>query len=163
DQDTTFSYDAFGRMIKSRGPGDSADRDYTYDGLDRRDTRIDNKGQPTQQTLDYSYIGLTEKLSREELPALDSDTTGATKTVKTYDYDSRLSRQGQQSNTGALPPTPYRSYGTDANGSIEGLEDPTSGAIKNCDGHPNPACKSDRYRYDPYGELQDNETSLTDE
>jgi RHS repeat-associated protein len=157
-QDTTYDYDAFGRMIRSRGPGDAADRDYTYDALDRRDTRIEDRGTPDERIFDHAYIGLTLKLSREEAPLPSNPSS---KRVRFFDYDTQLRRLGQQTRNGSTT-EPYRSHAHDANGSVEGLED-TTGEIENCTGpgEDGTNCDSERYRYDPYGELQDEESALS--
>jgi len=73
---TTYTYDEFGRMKTSRGPDAESKKDFRYDALDRRDARIEDPT-GTRKMLDYSYVGLGEELSREELPAGK---------VKTYDY-----------------------------------------------------------------------------
>ena len=134
--DTTFDYDEFGRMTKSRGPEETADRDYTFDGLDRRDTRTAGSA-----VFDFAYIGMTEKLSREEAP------DGGGRKVHSYDYDSGLRRQGKQTRAGTVT-SAYRSYAKDANGSVEGLEDGEGEFLGTPPGQPN-------YQYDPYGELED--------
>jgi hypothetical protein len=58
--------------------------------------------------------------------------------------------------------TAYRSYGLDAKGSIEGIED-QGGDTSDCEGNPDPASRSDGYRYDPYGELESDESKLSAE
>jgi RHS repeat-associated protein len=140
---TTFAYDQFGRMIRSRGPGEDEDRDYRYDALDRRDIRIVHPGAPNERHHDYSYVGLTEKLAREIVPE-----DGGGTTTKFYDYDSGMRRQGQETRGSGV--SRYRSYAKDANGSVEGLEHP--------DGTFGPGGDAnDEYLYDPYGELEEDE------
>ncbi len=134
-QDTTYGYDAFGRMTTSDGPGVTDQGTVSYDGLDRRDTKAE-----AGETLDYAYVGLSEKLSREQT---------ATGNVKQYEYDSALRRLGQRTSQSGVG-LGYRSFAYDANGSVEGLEG-TDGEV----------LATDRYRYDPYGELQDAETGLS--
>ncbi len=60
-QDTTYGYDAFGRMTTSDGPGVTDQGTVSYDGLDRRDAKAE-----AGEALDYAYVGLSEKLSREQ-------------------------------------------------------------------------------------------------
>jgi len=115
--------------------------------------RIEDPDTPAiKKYLDYSYVGLGEELSREELPQGK---------VKTFDYDSQLQRQGQTTKLTAAAPGSYRSFGKDANGSVEGLED-ADGDIREC-GASEPICRTDRYRYDPYGEMEDKEADLSEE
>jgi RHS repeat-associated protein len=138
--DTRFVYDEFQRLVQAKSDdpqaGEADDR-FCYDGLDRRDLRIVGSDTATcsnptaggAQTLEYSYVGLTEQLSREQR----SDGT-----ARTYDYDSAHQRLGQTRPGGA-----YRSYAIDANGSVEGLES-ANGTV----------APQDSYSYDPYGNLQ---------
>ncbi len=135
-EDTTYTHDEFERMTRARGPQQDDDTVYTYDGLDRRDQKQDGT-----RTLDLSYVGLSEKLSREE----DAER------AKTYDYDSQMRRLGQSTRPIGGSTWTFRSYAMDALGSVEGLED--------ADGEFGVG-GADRYRYDPYGELQDEETTL---
>ncbi|MDP2710879.1 MAG: Ig-like domain-containing protein, partial [Solirubrobacteraceae bacterium] len=121
--DTTYDYDDFERRRATTGPGGA--ETYTYDALDRRDTTTRGG-----QTFAHGYVGLTEKLSREQ----------ATTAVRSFDYDSLLSRQGQTTGAGVGA---YRSYAVDAGGSVEGLESAT-GVL----------ASADTYVYDPYGELE---------
>ncbi len=134
-QDTTYGYDAFGRMKTSDGPGVTDQGTVSYDGLDRRDAKAE-----AGEALDYAYVGLSEKLSREQT---------ATAKVRQYEYDSALRRLGQRTSQSGVG-LGYRSFAYDANGSVEGLEG-TDGEV----------LATDRYRYDPYGELQDAETGLS--
>ena len=136
EEATTFVYDEFGRMTRSRGPEEDADRDYRLDGLDRRDTRTVGSS-----VYDFAYIGMTEKLSREEVP------DGGGREVHSYDYDSGLRRQGKQTRAGDVLRA-YRSYAKDANGSVEGLELDSGEFVDGRGETPN-------YQYDPYGELED--------
>jgi RHS repeat-associated protein len=53
-------------------------------------------------------------------------------------------------------------FALDANGSVEGIED-EDGDIQDCTGSSDPNCRSDAYRYDPYGELESGEESLSAE
>jgi RHS repeat-associated protein len=138
---TFFTYDAFGRLKTSQAPSDPATTSFRYDGLDRRDRRITNStglaGIPQVRT-DYTYIGLTDALARE----VDSGTgTRLTVPVRTYDYDSRGQRLGQQAGSSETKGT-YRPFTYDAGGSVIGLED-SSGLY----GTGN----ADQYHFDPYG------------
>jgi RHS repeat-associated protein len=131
NDETYYCYDEFERMRLSRGagvPGTAQKDAFEYDGLDRRDARLEGSAGTRR---DLSYIGTSELLSRE---------TKAGGEKRFYDYDSVGDRQGQQVVDGAE--NRYRSYRKDANGSVLALEGDT-GAVPT----------GERYDYDPYGEL----------
>jgi RHS repeat-associated protein len=141
DGDVRYRYDDLSRLIATRSGGQQDDTRFTYDGLDRRDRKIERIS-GADQTFEYFYVGLSERLSGEQ----DS---GRVK-VKSSDYDSKLWSQGQETKTSST--TKYRSYAIDANGSVEGLEGP-DGELE----------EEDRYRYDPYGEQENTETGLSED
>ncbi len=58
-QDTGMDYDEFGRMKKGTGPDGKAVT-YSYDALDRRDSKTESG-----QAQDMSYVGTSESLSEE--------------------------------------------------------------------------------------------------
>ena len=158
---TRYCFDEFERMVLSRGQGVEQPTRYVYDGLDRRDRKTVEEG-GVDRHHDYSYIGTSQLLARE------TDKDGRR---MNYDYDSDGRRQGQQiqdpgrdpasgpldgcANTDADPDTAgtqtaddcYRSYATDANGSVEGLENEIGG-------FGDPGGRPDTYLYDPYGESE---------
>jgi RHS repeat-associated protein len=130
-------------MTRANGPADDTNAEpddgrYVYDALDRRDTKVKNGVK-----LEYSYVGLSEALSR---------TDGPNGQRKSWDYDSATQRLGQTTvaQTGAT--ASFRSYGLDANGSVEQLEDPNGTVASN-----------ETYAYDPYGRQETTEGSLTPE
>lgn len=92
-------------MTNARGPGLESGTTYTYDGLDRRDSRCEgnSSGNPENCSdgtyFDYSYVGASELLSQEQG---DGKTFG-------YDYDSGGDSRGQTRSTADDPAT-YRSY-----------------------------------------------------
>ncbi|HEX8122223.1 MAG TPA: RHS repeat-associated core domain-containing protein [Solirubrobacteraceae bacterium] len=129
---TRYCFDEFERMALSRG-GDVQPTSYRYDAFDRRDRSVDEHGTPHG----YSYIGTSRLLSRES----EED-----KPVKTYDYDSQGRRLGKQSREQGAPrgsKPDFLSYATDANGSVESLEDGDGNIADN---------GKATYLYDPYGE-----------
>lgn len=134
EQDTVLEYDGFERMTKSSGPG-APDEEYDYDGLDRREHR-----EKENSETDYSYIGTSNALTREEK---------GTKS-RSFDYDSGMEKLGLATSEGSGTPD-YRAYDKDANGSIIGLE------VANGD-----VDATDRYEYDPYGALESEEDELSD-
>jgi RHS repeat-associated protein len=140
-----FCFDAFNRQTFSSGYGLEDAQSIEYDGLDRRDrTTTSPQGQP-ERVRDFTYLGLTELLIREA-PA-----TGTATNRYVYDYDSRGDRVGQQSSRD----NGYRTYAKDVNGSVVGLESATQGVRGAID-------DANRYDFDPYGELDRDETADCD-
>jgi RHS repeat-associated protein len=134
---TYYCYDEFSRLIYTQAPGgDAAETDVVqYDGLDRREIKL--TGDTTDRFDELSYVGTSQLLSREERNRDD---------VATYDYDSQGVRRGQSYTPGANSNVAagYRSYTSDANGSVVALER-SDGTI----------AAKEAYEYDPYGELVD--------
>jgi RHS repeat-associated protein len=131
-----FSYDAFGRLTRSKRGAD--EELYSYDGLDRRDTK-----QAGGREFDLSYIGLSEALSQEQQFGGDER--------RSYDYNSAMERLGTARRTSPTQTAPYRAYSTDASGSVEGLEDANGEIV------------GQRYSYDPYGAQLSAESGLSGE
>lgn len=125
--ETRYLYDAFERLVQARGPGASEDAVYNYDGLDRRDKKEEGSA-----TRDFSYVGLTEELSREQ----DSGET------RLYEYDSAGERTGLTADGGGSEEE-HLTYQKDANGSVDALE-----------GENGTVAPENKYAYDPYGEAQ---------
>jgi YD repeat-containing protein len=146
-QSTTsvYQHDSFGDQTAAltadaKTPSNSDLDCYSYDGLDRRFQRTvqtttgawpskpscSNSGTTTA----YGYIGQSGQIAIE--------TTG-TSVPQIYDYNST----GQKLGVWEGPSSKYYSYGTDAKGSIEGLED-SAQTIDN----------TNRYHYTPYGALE---------
>ncbi len=139
----TYDYDPFNRLLGSKGEGVGGESSYTYDALDRRDT--ETKG---SQRFDLSYVGMSESLSQREGLATSSDGTDTANGTKRFDYDSEMTRLGMTS-TDQQGATKYRSYATDANGSVVGLESDQDGSVAD----------KDKYDYDPYGQLEKKEST----
>ncbi len=131
---TLYCFDEFERMVTARGPGlDKETAVYDYDGLDRRDSKIERTSSGADKRRDYGYVGLSRRLSREQ---------NADGKTLYYDYSANGEREGQaKAPSGQTDPTSYRSYGKDANGSVEELEE-----------HDGSTPENSRYVYDPYGE-----------
>jgi RHS repeat-associated protein len=154
-QKTTYEYDEFSRRIASHveqpatSPDPDEDATYTYDGLDRRDSRIE-KG----KRYDSSYIGLTEELATERWKGVNDPPTQTEKS-KVYDYDSTGQRLGVESRNDAAVPSggTYRPYELDSQGSVLSLEPE--------DGRGDVDEDKATYQYDPYGQLE-NEDDLKD-
>ena len=126
--ETTFRYDEFGRQTFSDdGKGKAAT--YSFDGLDRRDTKREST-----KMMDLSYVGSSESLSQEQ------QFDGGDET-RSYDYDAGMERLGMARRNAGQTSSRYRNYSKDANGSVEGLEN-DQGEV--ADG--------DKYAYDPYGQ-----------
>jgi RHS repeat-associated protein len=139
----TFTYDDFARMTKAESSGET--NSYTYDGLDRRDSRTKTTPTTAAKKADFSYIGSSENLSQEK----DPNDAQANEVWRSYDYDSQGERVGMSMKNGASAPTSAR-YSKDVNGSVEDLEDGTG--TKKAGAH---------YDYDPYGKLL-NENQIAD-
>lgn len=140
-----YRYDEFERMIGGHDAG-QADEQFTYDGLDRRDSKT-----AAGVTWDLSYVGTSETLSQEQRRTA----AGAVLETRSYDYDADREALGQS--VRAATPS-YRTYTKDANGSILGLED-GRGHVQNGT-EVNSQGRSERIDYDPYGETR-NEAQLS--
>jgi RHS repeat-associated protein len=139
---TYYCYDEFSRLIYTQAPGATREDVVEYDGLDRRHAKL--TGNANDPFHELSYVGTSQLLSREERKSSD---------VATYDYDSQGVRRGQNyaPAAGSSVSGGYRSYTTDANGSVVALED-GAGLI---DRSTSDGDGREDYRYDPYGELVD--------
>lgn len=145
---TSFDYDDYNRLKDTETSGGAAQHTTTaYDGLDRRETSCTfsvssgSCGSSTKQH-DYGYLGLSEQLS--------SDTNTSSSDKHTYDYTSQGQRVGADLESSSGNDT--RSYFTDPNGSVLGLEQ-ESGAISDSG-----TLGNEHYSYGPYG--SENESSL---
>jgi RHS repeat-associated protein len=144
----TYSYDGFDHMTNAKGPDAKSTQTppttvsdtYTYDPLDRRARKTEDRG--GGQTTNFSYIGLTNDLSREKGP----DSSG-NQVTRTYDYSSNGNRLGVVRTDSTHPDGILTTFAKDANGSVEGLEDPTKTSGSQID-------DSNRYHYTPYGDLE---------
>ncbi|MEY2430379.1 MAG: hypothetical protein QOC92_104, partial [Acidimicrobiaceae bacterium] len=142
---TRYCYDEFERLVAAKGPGLADPAVYDYDGFDRRDTKT-TKSATGDARRDMAYIGTSRSLSREQ----DADGT-----TRYYDYDSSGRRLGQgTANAGTTNPSDFRTYGVDANGSVERVEG-QDGSVD-----PGVGVAKDVYAYDPYGELDTPENLL---
>jgi RHS repeat-associated protein len=131
-----YAYDAFGRLTRSeRG---AKEEQYSYDGLDRRDTKLADG-----REFDLSYIGLSEALSQEQ------QVGGGER--RSYDYDSLMERLGTARRTTETQTAAYRAYSKDAAGSVEWLEGANGERV------------GDPYEYDPYGAQTSTESGLSPE
>jgi RHS repeat-associated protein len=137
---TAYCYDQMLRLEYMKGDGVDAPATVDYDGLDRRDRRVIVG---TGAVRDYSYVGISEMLSREQ---------GDDASIRSYDYHANGQRSGQTVATGET--RNHREYSTNANGSVEGLEHATTGVIAT-------GTDGDAYEYDPYGELETPESGLS--
>jgi RHS repeat-associated protein len=155
---TEYDYDAFERPTKSfthlydtggePAPPETVDH-IEYDGLDRRDRKVVREGpQPTDPARaidEYSYVGSTESLAREEDTGDHDadDQTPDTTTRYGYDYNASGERLGQDKAEGST--SDFATYGKDANGSVEELTN-AAGEVQKGPG------QNSTYEYDPYGD-----------
>ncbi|WP_040598505.1 RHS repeat domain-containing protein [Patulibacter medicamentivorans] len=133
---------------------------YCYDALDRRDRRLENlpsgsdpgeDPDPIEQLrrarsactasdlpstvkpFDYSYLGQTEQLTRENRDG----------NVQNYEYAANGERLGRLRTPKDAPNDDvWRAYETDAVGSVVGLEAPSDGRVD----------EDNEYRTDPFGD-----------
>jgi RHS repeat-associated protein len=131
---TNYCFDEFDRLLRQRSPSATEEQRFFYDGFDRRDERQDHVGGTTASS-GYSYIGATSTISRQTV------TAGSASTNVAYDHDSDNMPLAVSLQAGTSTQL-TRTYATDANGNPTGLESST-GAV----------APSDRYVYDPYGDL----------
>ncbi|WP_022927475.1 RHS repeat-associated core domain-containing protein [Patulibacter americanus] len=141
---------------------------FCYDPLDRRDRRVtglegaadpagagdENEGRTRAQAacttaaddptsgvvaFDYSYVGLSEQLSRESRDGRE----------QTYDYAASGERLGRLKGSGATKE--WRAYDTDAQGSVVGLEKPDTGETTPEVDPKTGETKLNTYDTDPFG------------
>jgi RHS repeat-associated protein len=131
-----FCYDPFDRRDRRvtglTGAADPAGTDNDDDGRTRAQTACvtaaANLGSGVS-AYDYSYLGLTDNLTRETRAGRE----------QTYEYSAAGERLGRLKTIGTS--REWRSFDTDAQGSVVGLESATDGTV----------ASSDRYDTDPYG------------
>jgi len=128
-----YDYDPFERLKSGTPSGASPKTKLEYDGLDRRDARVENPDSALARRYDTSYVGQSELVSREQDPGKE----------QAYDYDSSGERQGQATRLSGAPASTYAGFAKDVAGSVEGIEGP-GGTM----------APGQRYAYDPYGELE---------
>ena len=165
NNDTRYCYDEFERMRAARGVGASPEPTSTvntvnsdpevghfeYDAFDRRERKIAIQPDNSRQTKDYSYIGTSRLLSRE----------GSGSDVKSYDYDSNGERQGQ--GVASSSEYRYRTYGTDANGSVEHLMEYRKSTANDAQTNNGVKTAGTDYDYNPYGDYDRAGASRTDQ
>jgi len=163
---TQYTYDPFERLLAARDDRDGdgeieSDPDpqkdetarevYCYDALDRRDRKVTGvtfggdvnertacRNPPSASTTrDYSYLGLSERLTRE----------GTGDGAKTYDYTAAGERLGVKARVsgGESDSKRFRPYAEDAQGNTIAVEHHTGDEGGTA---PNP---EDHYQLDPYG------------
>ncbi|MDQ6804441.1 MAG: hypothetical protein M3065_05645 [Actinomycetota bacterium] len=150
DQNTTtiYAYDGFERLQQAIAPDPAsgstnptiASTSYGYDGIDRRFQKTETRnGNPS--TFTYSYLNLDPSISQET-----NINAAGNRVTSSYDYNATGQRLGVYRDN-PQGSSNYRSYAVDANGSVEGLENSTQRPGSQI-------AASDRYHYDPYGELE---------
>jgi RHS repeat-associated protein len=115
-----FCYDPFDRRDRRvtglTGADDPAAASEEGDGRTRAQTACTTAATKTGvEAFDYSYVGLTEQLSRENRNGR----------VQTYEYTASGERLGRLKTVDGNKE--WRSYDTDAQGTVVGLEKPTTG------------------------------------
>ncbi len=137
----TYAYDYRDRLQGFRAFSNgtkSSWADYLSDPLDRPAQQTDQSGSPNAKTTLFSYLGLTNQMSLEEVQGQ----TGPTP-IRSYSYDAAGNRVSMVDKPGQAETT-YM-FGYDVQGSVSQLVD-RSGQVKAA------------YGYTPYGS---NDNSLT--
>jgi RHS repeat-associated protein len=131
--DVSYKYDKFDRLVGSTDQSGAA-TSYTYDALDRRDTKC-NGACSAGTSTDLAYVGLTNALSSEHRGA----SSPGQPQQRSYDYNSQLERLGTDWKNGSGT-SEYRSYLNGPDGTVDGLE-ASDGTV----------AANETYKYDPYG------------
>jgi len=145
DGNLRYKYDAWNRQTQVLTTGDSPIASYSYDGLNRRITKVVDGGSTTQYIYNENWQVLEEK-----------SVEGANTSVNQYAWDlsyidTPVARLRDAANDGTFEQTLY--YMTDANHNVTGLVDASTGNVV------------ERYAYTPYGVatvLYGNDRSGTD-
>lgn len=137
------------RVVGLTGAADPAAAEEEGDGRARAQTACTRAAEDLGsgvEAFDYSYVGLTEQLSRENRNGR----------VQTYDYTASGERLGRLKGSGSSKE--WRAYDTDAQGSVVGLEKPSTGeTTPDADGELN------TYETDPFGAPVGKESDVTDD
>jgi RHS repeat-associated protein len=168
ERQTAGQQRAHGKLDNSDPGTMNGTQAFCYDPLDRRDRRVtglkgaadpadtgdENEGRTRAQAacttaaddptsgvvaFDYSYVGLSEQLSRESRDGRE----------QTYDYTASGERLGRLKGSGATKE--WRAYDTDAQGSVVGLEKPDTGETTPEVDPKTGETKLNTYDTDPFG------------
>ncbi|HEX8081372.1 MAG TPA: DNRLRE domain-containing protein [Jatrophihabitans sp.] len=129
-----YSYDYLDRMTGFKDTATSTESSYEYDALDRQTRQKEKHGAAAARTTNFSHLGLTDKVTKEE----QSGDDGATNRTKDYSYDARGKANGMTDTVTGQAPKPY-SFGKDPLGSVSQLIDDAGKAAA-------------AYGYRPYGD-----------
>ncbi|MDQ1743407.1 MAG: hypothetical protein QOE23_1746, partial [Pseudonocardiales bacterium] len=127
-----YSYDGLDRLTGYKDAG-GIDTSYEYDALDRQ-TRQEKHGSTGGPTTNFSYLGLSSKVTKEE----QLGSGGAISRTKDYSYDAYGSANGMTDTPTGQASKSY-SYGKDPQGSVSQLIDDAGKAAA-------------AYGYKPYGD-----------
>ncbi|HST47873.1 DNRLRE domain-containing protein [Jatrophihabitans sp.] len=128
-----YSYDGLDRLTGYKDTAGGIDTSYEYDALDRQ-TRQEKHGSAGGPTTDFSFLGLSDKVTKEE----QRGTGGSISRTKDYSYDAYGSANSMTDTPTGQASQQY-SYGKDPLGSVSQLIDDTGKA-------------SAAYGYKPYGD-----------
>lgn len=176
----TFERHTAGRQRNAESGDLNGTQAFCYDPLDRRDRRVagltgaddpaaasdEGEGRTRAQAactkdaddlptgavaFDYSYVGLTEQLSRETRSGREQK----------YDYTASGERLGRLKGSGSTKE--WRAYDTDAQGTVVGLEKPTNGQTTPDVDPETGKEKLNTYETDPFGAPVGKESDISDE
>jgi RHS repeat-associated protein len=128
-----YSYDGLDRLTGYQDSANSINTSYEYDALDRQ-ARQEKHGSAGGPTTNFSYLGLSDKVTKEE----QLDTGGSVSRTKEYSYDAFGSANGMTDTPTGQSSKSYL-YGKDPLGSVSQLIDESGKAAA-------------AYGYKPYGD-----------
>ena len=144
DGTQAFCFDPFDRRDRRlsglTGAADPAGSNQDEEGRTRADAACRTAATGDVKAYDYSYLGQTEQLTRENRGG----------EVQSYEYTAAGERLGRLKTEDGKDPQ-WRSYDVDAQGTVVGLEAPDTGY----------ATPEDRYDTDPFGSPIADETKLS--
>lgn len=144
DGTQAFCFDPFDRRDRRlsglTGAADPAGSNQSEEGRTRADAACRTAATGDVKAFDYSYLGQTEQLTRENRGGQ----------VQSYEYTAAGERLGRLKIEDGKDPQ-WRSYDVDAQGTVVGLESDSTGY----------ATPEDRYDTDPFGSPIADETKLS--
>lgn len=129
-----YSYDHLDRLTGYKETAGGTDSSYEYDALDRQTRQREKHGSAAARTTNFSYLGLSGKVTKEEQSGEDN----VTSRTKDYSYDAYGGANGMTDTQTGQASKSY-SYGKDPLGSVSQLIDDAGKAAA-------------AYGYKPYGD-----------
>ena len=132
---TDYSYDYLDRMTGYKDNAGGSESSYEHDALDRTTRQKEKHSGAAARTTNFSHLGLSNQVTKEEQSGDDGATTNRT---KDYSYDAYGGANGMTDTKAGAAPASY-TFGKDPLGSVSQLID---------DGGKAAAA----YGYKPYGD-----------